>query len=128
MTTDQHAPDTDWRVVPALRITDYAASRAFYVDGLGFRIDWEHRFEPHFPVFLQVSRDGLTFYLSQHTGDCQPGGLLHLYVPDVDRWYAEMLARGIRPQSPPEDQPWGRDFRVTDPDGNQLAICTPRRE
>jgi hypothetical protein len=27
------------QVVPAMRITDYARSKAFYVDGLGFHID-----------------------------------------------------------------------------------------
>ena len=34
------------RIVPTLRMTDEARSRAFYVDGLGFRVDWTHRFEP----------------------------------------------------------------------------------
>lgn len=62
------------QVVPALRITDYARSKACYVDGLGFHIDWEHRFEPHFPVFMQVTRDGLTFYLSEHAGIARLGG------------------------------------------------------
>jgi len=33
------------QVVPALRITNYVRSKAFYVDGLGFHIDWEHRFD-----------------------------------------------------------------------------------
>ena len=37
-------------VYPALRITDYEKSKSFYVDGLGFRIEWEHRFAPHLPV------------------------------------------------------------------------------
>ncbi len=113
------------QVVPALRITDYARSKAFYVDGLGFHIDWEHRFEPHFPVFMQVTRDGLTIYLSEHAGDCQVGGLVHFYVPDVDGWYAEFLARGVPIQQPPTDEPWGlRDMNIADPDGNQLRICT----
>ena len=55
-------------------------SKQFYVDGLGFQVDWEHRFEPGFPVFAQVSRDGLAFFLTEHTGDCPVGGLIHLYV------------------------------------------------
>ena len=80
-------------VIPCLRITDYEQARAFYVAGLGFTIDWEHRFEPHMPVFLQLTRGDLTFYLSQHAGDVQPGGLVYLYVPDVDAWYAEMTER-----------------------------------
>ena len=116
------------QVVPAFRITDYARSKAFYVDGLGFHIDWEHRFEPHLPVFMQVSRDGLTFYLTEHTGDCQVGGLVHLYVPDVDAWYAECLRKGVPVQEAPNESLDGlRDMTVVDPDGNQLRIGTRLR-
>ena len=50
------------RVMPTLRMTDYARSKQFYVEGLGFQVDWEHRFEPNFPVFAQVSRDEWRFF------------------------------------------------------------------
>ena len=33
-------------VVPILRSFDEGKAREFYVDWLGFRIDWEHRFDP----------------------------------------------------------------------------------
>jgi catechol 2,3-dioxygenase-like lactoylglutathione lyase family enzyme len=113
------------RVMPTLRITDYARSKAFYVDGLGFQIDWEHRFEPHFPVFLQVSRDEMAFFLTEHKGDCSVGGLLHLYVPDVDAWHAEFVGRGIAIKEPPNQSlPGLRDMTIVDPDGNKLRICT----
>lgn len=112
-------------VIPALRITDYEKSKAFYVDGLGFQIEGEHRFAPHLPVFMTISRDGLSLYLSQHSGDCQPGSLVFLYVKDVDAFYAEIIARGIKPESEPDDfEGKLRDFRVIDPDGNKLDICT----
>jgi catechol 2,3-dioxygenase-like lactoylglutathione lyase family enzyme len=112
-------------VYPTLRITDYEKSKAFYVDGLGFRIEGEHRFAPHLPVFMTISRDGLSLYLSQHSGDCQAGGLVFLYVPDVDAVYAEITGRGIKAQSPPEDfEGRIRDFCVVDPDGNKLDFCT----
>jgi hypothetical protein len=54
------------RVIPALRITQYARSKAFYLERLGFELEWEHRFEPHFPVFMSVVRDGMRLYLSEH--------------------------------------------------------------
>jgi catechol 2,3-dioxygenase-like lactoylglutathione lyase family enzyme len=112
-------------VYPALRITDYEKGKAFYVDGLGFRIESEHRFAPHLPVFMTISRDGFSLYLSQHAGDCQPGGLVFLYVPDVDALHEEITGRGIKAQSPPEDfEVRIRDFRVIDPDGNKLDFCT----
>jgi len=113
------------RVMPTLRITDYERSKAFYVEGLGFQIDWEHRFEPHFPVFMQVSRDEMAFFLTEHTGDCSFGGLLHLYVPDVDAWHAEFVGRGIAIHEPPNQSlPGLRDMTIIDPDGNKLRICT----
>lgn len=116
------------QVFPTLRITDYARSKRFYVDGLGFRIDWEHRFDVRDPVFVQLTRDGLSLYLSEHAGDGRPGGLVHLYVPDVDAWYAEIVSRGLAVEFPPRDEPWGnRDLRIADPDGNQLCLCTPIR-
>ena len=31
------------RVMPTLRMTDYARSTQFSVDGLGLQVDWEHR-------------------------------------------------------------------------------------
>ena len=113
------------KVYPVLRITDYEKSKSFYVEGLGFQVDGEHRFQPHLPVFATVSRDGLALHLSQHRGDCVPGGLVLLYVPDVDAVYAEVTARGVRAQSPPENfEGRLRDFCVADPDGNKLRFCT----
>ena len=44
-------------VIPQLRVTDARASLSFYVDGLGFSVDWEHQFEPGFPLFLQLTRE-----------------------------------------------------------------------
>jgi hypothetical protein len=55
------------------------------VDGLGFQIVWEHRYEPHFPVFMELSRDGMAIYLTQHAGDgsVRPGINKPFENPDV---------------------------------------------
>ncbi|WJY27540.1 MULTISPECIES: glyoxalase superfamily protein [Sporosarcina] len=113
-------------VIPAFRITDYDRSMAFYVDTLGFAVDWEHRFEPHFPAFLQLTKDDMTLYLTQHAGDCQVGGLIHFFVPNVDRWYSDLKnAKELCITVPPNEDLEGlRMMTLTDPDGNQLRICT----
>jgi catechol 2,3-dioxygenase-like lactoylglutathione lyase family enzyme len=129
MTTKANESPPRQRVMPTLRITNYATSKKFYVEGLGFQVDWEHRFEPHFPVFMQVSRDGLAFFLTEHSGDCPVGGLIHLYVPDVDSWFVEFQARGVPVQEPPNECLQGlRSMTVLDPDGNKLHICTRLEE
>lgn len=113
------------QVMPTLRISDYATRKAFYVEKLGFQIDWEHRFKPDFPVFMQVSRSGLAFFLTEHKGDCPAGGLVHLYVPDVDAWYADFQKRGAPVQEPPNEGLQGlRSMVVRDPDGNKISVHT----
>jgi hypothetical protein len=42
--------------IPVLRIFDVPKARDFYEGFLGFAWDWEHRFEPGLPAFVQVSR------------------------------------------------------------------------
>jgi len=83
------------RVIPALRITQYERSKVFYLDQLGFELEWEHRFAPHLPVFMSVVCDRMRVYLSEHTGDCQVGGLVHFVVPEGKIWYQKFLKRGV---------------------------------
>lgn len=114
------------KVIPAFRITDYMKSRVFYVEGMGFKVDWEHQFEPDFPIFVQITKDEMTIYLTEHSGDCQTGGLIHIFVPDVDKWYEEIKSnKNICITEPPNENLEGlRIMTVVDPDGNQLRICT----
>ena len=111
-------------VVPILRIFDEDKARAFYLGFLGFRVDWEHRFEPGLPLYLQVSRDGCILHLSEHHGDCCPGAALRIEVADIDAYHAELSAKNYAYARPDiEDTPWGsRDMSVTDPFGNRLTF------
>jgi catechol 2,3-dioxygenase-like lactoylglutathione lyase family enzyme len=112
-------------VTPQFRITDVQRSIAFYVGGLGFKVDWEHRFEPGFPVFMQLTRDGQSIFLTEHSGDCKVGGAAYFVVPDVDACYNEFVSRGVVATEPPENAPYGpREMLVMDPDGNRLRFAT----
>ncbi len=119
------------RVVPVLAVSDYERARRFYGDDLGFEIDWEWRDAPEDPVFAQISRAGLSLYLSARRADGEPGASrAYLYVSDVDAWHEEMVEDGIDAVSSPADRPWGnREMTLRDPDGNTLVFATapPRR-
>lgn len=115
------------RVTPQLRSTNWTRTRAFYEDGLGFHVQWKHRFEPGLPVFAQVSRDGLSLFLAEHSGDCQVGGAAYIVVDDLDALHREITARGVRGDEPPQGTPWGtREMCVMDPDGNRLRFDDAR--
>ena len=114
------------KTTPILRIFDERKAREFYLDFLGFRLDWEHRFEPGLPLYMQVSRDACVLHLSEHHGDATPGSALRIESSDVDALQRELIARQYgyaRPQV--QEMPWGtREMAVADPFGNRLVFTT----
>ena len=109
---------------PILRIFDEAKAREFYVDFLGFAIDWEHRFEAGAPLYMQVSKDQCVLHLSEHYGDGVPGAALRIETNDVDAFQAELMAKRYKYARPGvDDMPWGtRDMSIKDPFGNRLTF------
>ena len=59
------------KVIPVLRIFDLAKAKEFYLDWLGFTIDWEHRFTKNFPLYMQISLEDIVLHLTEHYGDSQ---------------------------------------------------------
>ena len=71
------------KVVPFLRVADAEASAEWYAR-LGFSIEWRTRAQPHLPLFVAIARDDARIFLSEHTGDEHPDGLIYIYVDDLD--------------------------------------------
>lgn len=111
-------------VVPIFRIFDYKKAIEFYVDWLGFKIDWEHRFDDNPPISMQVSRDGIILHLSEHYGDCAPGSKAYTTVDDVTKLYKEICSRPYQYNRPGIEQAvWEAPcFEVIDPFSNKLMI------
>lgn len=113
--------------IPILRIFDEALAKRFYTEFLGFQIEWEHRFEPALPLYMQVRRGDCVLHLSEHHGDATPGAAVRIGVDDVDAYHKELDARqgyGARPGV--QTMPYAmRDMAVTDPFGNRLIFCSP---
>jgi catechol 2,3-dioxygenase-like lactoylglutathione lyase family enzyme len=117
------------RTTPVLRIFDLAKATEFYVDFLGFHVDWQHRFGENFPVYLQISRSDCLLHLSEHHGDATPGSRVIIETADIDELHEELSAREYRYLKPHlEDTEWGsRVMSVTDPFGNRLTFSQARR-
>ena len=115
-------------VVPILRVFPGGEAQRFYRDFLGFTIDWEHRFEPGLPLYLQVSREGCVLHLSEHHGDATPGSAVRIQVEDVAALQRRLRDSDVYPLRIGLDhQPWGDDLDIPDPFGNRLIFHTPRR-
>ena len=83
----------DFQAIPIVRIFDEQKARDFYLGFLGMTLDWEHRFEPGYPLYMQVSKGSLVLHLSEHSGDCSPGSKLFVNVSDARALLAELQTR-----------------------------------
>lgn len=113
--------------IPIIRFFDEAKAREFYVGFLGFAVDWEHRFHPGAPLYMQLSRDDLLIHLSEHHGDASPGANCFCRMEGIEAFHAELLAKNYRSNRPGlEKADWGLEVTVHDPFGNRIRFCEQR--
>lgn len=113
------------RTVPILRSFDETKAREFYVDFLGFKVDWTHRFEADLPLYMQMSRDGIVLHVSEHHGDATPGSHVRIEVKGLRDLHAELYAKRYKNNRPGlETPPWGGlEMTVTDPVFNRITFA-----
>jgi len=113
-------------VVPVLRIFDYAKMKEFYVEWLGFKIEWEHRFAENTPVYMEVSLGGVVLQLSEHYGDASPGAKVFLECTGLKEYHQMIAAKDYRYYKPAvEMAPWGGNalvMELIDPFGNRITF------
>jgi catechol 2,3-dioxygenase-like lactoylglutathione lyase family enzyme len=113
-----------FRAIPVLRIFDLAKAKEFYLDFLGFRLEWAHRFADGAPVYLQIARGDLVLHLSEHHGDGSPGAVVYVRTTGLADFHREITAKDypfLRPGL--ERTPWrSMLMELTDPFHNRLRF------
>jgi catechol 2,3-dioxygenase-like lactoylglutathione lyase family enzyme len=115
------------QAIPIFRIFSLDKAREFYLDFLGCKVDWEHRFSPDAPVYMQVSRDGLAIHLSEHHGDATPGSRVYVYMTGIEALHRELNDKNYQHNHPGlQKQAWGSlEMTVTDPFNNRITFAEP---
>lgn len=115
------------RTIPTLRMFSVEKAKEFYVDYLGFNLDFEHTFEPDTPVYMGVSRGELVFHLSEHVGDGTPGSCVYIAMQGVREFHAELAGKNYKYYRPSVEQtPWDTwAMHLLDPFGNKLRFNEP---
>ena len=116
--------ETVLQTIPILRIFSIDKAREFYLGFLGFTVDWEHRFDPDAPLYMQVSRGDLVLHLSEHHGDACPGSTVFVRMTGIDEYHREITSKGYGYMRPGVNiAPWNAKLmEVTDPFGNRLRF------
>ncbi len=115
------------QIRPILRIFDYNKAKEFYVNWLGFTIDWESKPFNDAPVYFQISLQGVIIHLSEHHGECSPGA--KLYVVDftgLKAFHEKIIAKEYKYNKPGlEISPWDKytyTMELIDPFNNRIVL------
>ena len=116
----------------ALNVHDFAAMRHFYVDLLGFAVEWEPDADN---LYLSSGIDNLALHRSRlrspddaassgvASGALDHLGLIVRTADDVDRWAAFLESQGVTLDAKPRTHRDGaRSCYFSDPDGNKIQI------
>ena len=115
------------QLIPLIRIIDMVKAREFYIEWLGFHVDWERRSGEK--ALLQISRGDLVLRLSEH-GVKTPGAKVMVHMTGIELFQKELTDRNhdldnnfdnpvLGDQTIPRN---ARNFTVTDPSTNRIVF------
>jgi predicted enzyme related to lactoylglutathione lyase len=103
---------------PVLRVSDLAAATRFYRDDLGFMVEFEY------DDYVILEFDHLSLHLTTpEKGKPAGGGTVYVFCEEVDEYFGKIRAGGAKVVREPGNRFYSmRDFRIHDPDGNELTF------
>jgi catechol 2,3-dioxygenase-like lactoylglutathione lyase family enzyme len=101
-------------VTPILPVRDLDASVAYYVEKLGFKVDFQ-------AAIAGISRGRCALFLVE-ADQGHVGTWVWIGVDDVDAVFEEYRLSGATIRQPPTNFSWACEMQVEDPDGNVLRL------
>src|SRR5688572_5291823 len=107
--------------IPVLRMLVEAKAKPFYLDYLGFEVDWEGRFSPTAPLYMQVHLGEAVLHLTGHAGEDAPTSQVNIPVVGLEHYCRYLVAKGADYPEPRVVDPRFRgrntDMNIDDPFG-----------
>jgi catechol 2,3-dioxygenase-like lactoylglutathione lyase family enzyme len=103
-------------------VADVAASLRFYIERLGFKVDFQMDDPPSYAI---IERDTVSLHLMPATQEARGLGRssIYVFVAGVDALHEELKGRLCPIESAPADYSYGmREMSVHDPDGNRITL------
>lgn len=111
--------------VISVPVSDQERAKEFYVDKLGFELSRDDESVPGIR-WIQVTPNGGATSLTLVTWfeTMPPGSLQGLVLGSTDlrRDCDELAANGVEFERPLQEEPWGAEAVIRDPDGNQIVL------
>jgi len=134
-TAQKPAPPGGFKIgsaIPVLRMLDEAKAKAYYLDYLGFQVDWEGRQSLTSPVYMQIRLGDALLHLDGHAGPGTAVSQVVIEVAGLQQYCDYLIAKKADYPKPwpvdPRFQGRNTDLNLEDPSGNGLIFCSQSTE
>jgi len=113
------------RVAPEIPVANLEESLTYYQTRLGFEVAMKTP-EGDYAI---VERDDVALHLFQDKIKSRSPVSIHIFAMGLDELFSELQRQHAQVVQSIVRQPWGnRDFRITDPAGNEIKFTEPLAE
>lgn len=105
-----------------LHVENISRSLKFYIDKLGFILEWHHQLKPGEPRIAQLSAEDQHLLLSEFGGDGESKAVVEFATANLSDVHKKVAGRGIDMVFTSGDQDSAAGIEVADPDGNRLRF------
>jgi len=119
--------------IPVLRVLDETLARSFYLEYLGYKIEWEHRFSDaaDSPLYMEVSQGASVLHLNGHATEETPVCEVRIPVEGLQGFCDFLAAKETQFENPeivdPRYEGRKTDLNIVDPFGNHLVFWSPSK-
>jgi predicted enzyme related to lactoylglutathione lyase len=110
-------------IIPILNVRSLRESTRYYVDVLGFRVDWG---DEDGSEMASVSRDEKAIMLCPG-GQGHSGTWVGIGVEDIEPLVEQLHTRGAKVRQGPANFPWAYEVQIEDRDGHVLRFGSEPR-
>ena len=104
----------------ALAVSELEACERFYVDLLGYRVEWRPDEDN---VYLTCGVDSIALHRGAAVGRLDHFGIVLREAGDVDVWFRFLRSQGVPVEAEPRNHRDGaRSFYCSDPAGNRVQM------
>lgn len=118
---------TDHKVIPILKVFDVIRAKEFYVDVMGFKVEWERGSDEKSNIYMILSYEHILLYFTAYDDEVASVSSVFIEFSGLKEYHEFLMERKVGYLfADPNMTPWkSLSMEVIDPFGNKLLFCEP---
>lgn len=107
-------------IIPVFKIGNFVEAKNFYVEKLGFNLNWTDKHCDCFPAYSEIEMDGAVIHLTEEYGFAKEGMTIMIKKEKLKEYLGELNKDDLFKTVEIEEEVFGNSFMIEDPWSNRI--------